>query len=108
MLKIKSVIISLLLLSPTLFQAQNYFQQEVNYTINVTLDDVKNELSANETLIYKNNSPTALPFIYMHLWANGYKNNTTPLAKNIPKKINPFWSEEQNGAIPPRRAEMPM
>ncbi len=81
--KIKSIIISLLLLSPTIFQAQNYFQQEVNYTINVTLDDVKNELSANETLVYKNNSPTPLPFIYMHLWANAYKNNTTPLAKQL-------------------------
>ena len=81
--KLKTSIIFLLLLSPTLFYGQQYFQQEVNYTINVKLDDVKNELTADETLIYKNNSPTPLPFIYMHLWANGYKDNTTPLAKQL-------------------------
>lgn len=61
--------------------AQTYFQQEVNYTINVKLDDVKNELSADESIEYINNSPTTLSFIYMHLWPNGYKDNSTPLAK---------------------------
>ncbi len=64
-------------------KAQTYFQQEVNYTIHVKLNDVKNELSADETLIYKNNSPTPLSFIYMHLWANGYKDNSTSLAKQL-------------------------
>jgi hypothetical protein len=63
--------------------AQAYFQQEVNYTIAVTLNDVKHELQATEKIEYINNSPAALSFIYMHLWPNAYKNNSTPLAKQM-------------------------
>ena len=73
----------LLFLSPTLFWGQSYFQQEVNYTINVKLDDAYHVLNAFETIVYKNNSPDALPFIYMHLWPNAYKDNTTCLAHQM-------------------------
>jgi len=62
--------------------AQTYFQQEVNYKIAVTLDDVKHELKADESIEYINNSPDQLTFIYMHLWPNAYKNNSTALAKH--------------------------
>lgn len=68
--------------SPILF-AQTYFQQEVNYKIDVRLDDVNNELLANESIEYINNSHNTLTIIYMHLWPNGYKNNSTPLAKQL-------------------------
>lgn len=73
-----------LLFSITLtIQAQTYFQQEVNYKINVALDDVKHELTADESIEYINNSPNELSYIYMHLWPNGYKDNSTPLAKEF-------------------------
>lgn len=65
------------------FAQQNYFQQEVNYTIDVTLNDVTHELSAFEKIQYINNSKNALDFIYFHLWANAYKNNETALAKQL-------------------------
>jgi len=68
---------------PCIGIAKSYFQQEVNYTIHVKLDDVKNEITADESIEYINNSPDELTFIYMHLWANGYKDNTTPLAKEF-------------------------
>jgi hypothetical protein len=68
---------------PTSVWCQTYFQQEVNYTIHVKLDDVKSEFSADEKIEYINNSPTTLTFIYMHLWPNAYKDNTTPLAKQL-------------------------
>ncbi|MBE9467218.1 MAG: M1 family metallopeptidase [Bacteroidetes bacterium] len=61
--------------------SQEYFQQKVNYTINVKLNDVKNELFANETIEYTNNSPKALNFLYFHLWPNAYKNENTAFAK---------------------------
>jgi hypothetical protein len=61
--------------------AQTYFQQEVNYKIDVRLNDIKHELSAFETIEYVNNSPDELSFIYFHLWPNGYDNNKTALAK---------------------------
>ncbi|MGB3946863.1 MAG: M1 family metallopeptidase [Bacteroidia bacterium] len=63
--------------------AQSYFQQEVNYTINVRLDDVKHELTADESIEYINNAPAELTYIYMHLWPNAYKDNTTPMAKEF-------------------------
>ncbi|SFP76142.1 M1 family metallopeptidase [Hymenobacter arizonensis] len=58
-----------------------YFQQEVNYSIDVTLDDKAHELTGREELTYVNNSPAALSFIWFHLWPNAYKDNTTAFAK---------------------------
>jgi hypothetical protein len=78
--------------------AQVYFQQEVNYTINVKLDDVKNELTADESIEYVNNSPNELSFIYMHLWPNAYKDNSTALAKQKLEngETNFFFSKEED------------
>jgi len=63
--------------------SQEYFQQEVNYTIQVSLDDQRNELNAFETIEYINNSPDTLQFLYFHLWPNGYQDNNTELAKQL-------------------------
>jgi hypothetical protein len=63
--------------------SQNYWQQEVNYNIQVKLDDVNHTISAFETFEYVNNSPHTLDFIYVHLWANAYKNKNTALAKQL-------------------------
>ncbi len=82
--------------------AQTYFQQEVNYTINVSLDDVNHELKADERMEYINNSPSTLHFIYMHLWPNAYKNNTTALAKQlleIGEKALYYSTPEEKGYI---------
>lgn len=62
-------------------QAQDYFQQEVNYTINVTLDDVAHTLDGDITFDYHNNSKEELSFIWIHLWPNAYKNNQTAMAQ---------------------------
>ena len=62
---------------------ENYFQQEVNYKIDVTLNDVTHELSAFEKIQYINNSKSTLDFIYFHLWPNAYKNNETALGKQL-------------------------
>jgi hypothetical protein len=65
------------------FSQQNYFQQEVNYKIDVSLHDETHELSAFEKIEYINHSNTALTYIYFHLWPNAYKNNETALAKQL-------------------------
>ncbi|WP_187632167.1 M1 family metallopeptidase [Hymenobacter lutimineralis] len=57
------------------------WQQQVNYSIDVTLDDVRHELTGREELLYTNNSPETLPFIWFHLWPNAYRDNTTAFAK---------------------------
>jgi hypothetical protein len=62
-------------------QPSTYFQQDVNYTIAVQLNDVKHSLSANITIDYKNNSKDTLFEIWMHLWPNAYKNRDTELSK---------------------------
>ena len=82
--------------------AQEYFQQEVNYKIDVKLNDKTHELSAFETIEYINNSPDDLNFIYFHLWPNAYDNNSTALAKQ--KFEDGRWRklfrvEEQRGYI---------
>src|ERR1035437_1068908 len=87
---------------PSISNAQNYFQQEVNYAIHVKLDDVKNEITADESIEYINNSPNTLSFIYMHLWPNGYKNNTTPLAKQLLENSDTnfyFATDDEHGYI---------
>jgi len=65
------------------FSYSQYFQQEVKYTISVSLDDIKHELSAFESITYINNSPEELREIYFHLWPNGYKNTETALARQF-------------------------
>ena len=67
--------------STTILFGQTYWQQEVNYKINVELNDEKHTLSAFEEFEYVNNSPDILNSIYIHLWPNAYKNGETALAK---------------------------
>lgn len=61
----------------------NYFQQKVDFNINVKLNDVDHTLSGFETVTYKNNSPHTLKYIYFHIWPNAYKNNGTQMAKQL-------------------------
>ena len=63
--------------------SQVYFQQQVNYKIDVSLNDTLHELSAYEEVNYTNNSPDTLRFLYFHLWPNAYSTNKTPLARQI-------------------------
>jgi hypothetical protein len=64
-------------------KAQDYWQQEVNYKITVELDDKNHYLNGFEEFEYINNSPNSLDKIYVHLWANAYKNGKTALAKQL-------------------------
>lgn len=63
--------------------AQNYWQQEVNYKIDVALNDKEHSLKGFLTLDYTNNSPDKLDFIWFHLWPNAYKNENTAFAKQV-------------------------
>jgi hypothetical protein len=62
---------------------QEYFQQEVNYVIHVTLNDKCHELSSFESVEYINNSDDTLSFIFFHLWPNAYSSNNTELAYQL-------------------------
>jgi len=73
-------IIVSIIISTNLF-SQTYFQQEVNYKIDVTLIDTSHTLIATEEIEYTNNSTDTLKFLYFHLWPNAYKNTETAFAK---------------------------
>ena len=83
MIFIKRIILFFSLVINSYFCKADNFEQDVQFTIHVTLNDIKHELSAFETLIYKNNSPFVLKEIYFHIWPNAYKDNSTILAKEI-------------------------
>ena len=86
---------TLCLLVFSLFSAtaqKNYWQQDVEYTLNVSLQEhgyadpetqktVDHVLKGFEEIRYTNNSPDTLKFIYFHLWMNAYKNENTAFAK---------------------------
>lgn len=75
-------IIFFCLLCPLFLQAQKpYWQQEVNYRIEVYLNDKKHTLSADEEMEYINHSPDVLNEIFIHLWPNAFKNKKTAFAK---------------------------
>lgn len=82
--KVKFFILALLLTANIHLSAQNerpYFQQRVDYNINVTLDDNKHVLQGVISMKYVNNSPDPLSTIVLHLWPNAYKNTGTAFAK---------------------------
>jgi len=61
----------------------NYWQQEVKYHISAELNDKENTVTATEKIVYKNNSPTVLNFIWFHIWPNAYSNDSTALIQQI-------------------------
>ena len=96
-------IFSLLFLTASSGMAQtDYFQQEVNYKIEVTLDDQKHELTGNIEMTYVNNAPTSLKEIYLHLWPNAYQNRKTAFAKQQVRQGDTdfyFSSKEERGGF---------
>lgn len=69
-------------------QESTYFQQTVNYEIDVSLNDKQHELHGFEKIEYINNSSDTLKKIYFHLWPNAYKNNKTALGKQLIEERN--------------------
>ncbi|MBU0528826.1 M1 family metallopeptidase [bacterium] len=97
----KKITIPLILIS-LIFAQKPYFQQDVVYDIDVTLNDSLHTLSAYEKIIYTNNSQDELDFIWFHLWPNAYKNNETAYAKQRFEQESTrfyFADEEDRGYI---------
>ncbi len=59
----------------------DYFQQEVNFSIQVQLDDQLHQLQGQWSMDYHNNSPDTLTYIFLHLWPNAYQNRSTAFAQ---------------------------
>lgn len=81
---IRLFFVPLFLTFATVVIAQDkYWQQDVDYTINVTLDDKENALKGNSAVTYKNNSSEPLSYIWFHIWPNAYKNDNTALFQQL-------------------------
>lgn len=80
----------------------NYWQQEVNYSIDVSLNDKKHTLDGFEKIEYINHSPDTLYFIWFHVWPNAYKNDQTAFSDQLLENGNTrfyFSDKEDNGYI---------
>jgi len=64
-------------------QAQAYWQQEVNYSMQVALNDRQHSLNGKTAIEYINHSPDTISFIWFHIWPNAYRNDQTALAKQL-------------------------
>lgn len=65
------------------FAQEKYWQQEVSYKIDVALNDQTKTLKGSEQIVYKNNSPSTLEFIWFHIWPNAYKQESTALFQQL-------------------------
>jgi Peptidase family M1 domain len=80
----------------------NYWQQQVNYIIDVSLNDKDHTLDGFEKIEYINHSPDTLKFIWFHLWPNAYKNDKTAFSDQLLENGNTkfyFSDKEQKGYI---------
>jgi hypothetical protein len=66
----------------------DYYQQKVDYKMDIELDDENTKLSGFETITYTNNSPDMLPYLWVQLDQNIRNENDMEGAKNpsgVPK-----------------------
>ncbi|HVZ57665.1 MAG TPA: M1 family metallopeptidase [Chitinophagaceae bacterium] len=102
MKKLASLAWLTLLLNISVAQDGGYWQQQVDYRIEVTLDDKTNSLDAFEQITYTNHSPDTLRFIWFHCWPNAYKNDRTAFSDQLLENGNTrfyFAKPEQRGYI---------
>lgn len=60
-----------------------YWQQQVNFKMDVTLNDAEHSLDGFTKIEYINNSPDTLHFIWLHLWPNAYRTDRTAFSDQL-------------------------
>ena len=60
----------------------SYYQQQVDYVMDLELDDRNTKLYGEETITYSNNSPDALPYLWVQLDQNIRQKKAPALEKN--------------------------
>jgi hypothetical protein len=81
-MKILTLLACFLICNSALAQS-SYWQQDLRYSINAELNDTEKSITGSLSLVYKNNSPHTLDFIWFHIWPNAYKHDSTALNKQI-------------------------
>jgi hypothetical protein len=77
---------------------QSSWQQQVDYSIDVSLNDEMHTLLGEVTLTYHNNSPVDLNEMYIHLWPNAYANNETAFGKQMEENgdLDFYYAKEKD------------
>ncbi len=91
-----------LTLSINAHSQQAYWQQQLKYTIDVTLNDNDHSLDGFLKLSYGNHSPDTLTFIWFHLWPNAFKNDQSAFSEQLLESGRTdfyFSTREQRGYI---------
>ena len=85
------IVLFCFLLSPILLSQQN------SISIKSKLDPKKDQLKIQQEIIFHNTSDTTLTSIFLHNWANSYRNKNTPLSKRFIKDFNKkiFFAKEK-------------
>ena len=102
MRKLLSLFISVFFFSLFVQAQSTYWQQQVNFSIDVSLNDNDHTLDGFERIEYINNSPDTLHFIWFHVWPNAYKNDKTAFSDQLLENGNTsfyFSSKEEKGYI---------
>src|SRR5579862_1379996 len=101
--QLKKIVLFIAYCLPLVSHAQqHYWQQQVNYTIDVSLNDIEHTLDGFEKIRYLNNSPDTLGFIWFHVWPNAYKNDRTAFSEQLlqnGKTTFYFSDKEDHGYI---------
>lgn len=74
------IISSFMLAAPA---QQQYWQQQVDYSIRVSLDDTRHTLDGFIRMRYHNHSPDTLHYIWLHLWPNAFKSDQTAFSEQM-------------------------
>jgi hypothetical protein len=80
----------------------HYWQQDLQYKIAVSLNDIEHTLDGVLSVNYRNNSPDTLTFIWFHIWPNAFKNDKTAFSEQLlrnGKTAFYFSKPEQKGYI---------
>jgi hypothetical protein len=76
-MKFKSFLLTAFILFSSSLQAQNqaynYWQQHVDYTMDIDVDAEKHQYKGKQTLVYTNNSPDVIDRVYYHLYFNAFQ-----------------------------------
>ena len=80
------------------FASTFVFSQKNSISIKSTLDTKKDELKIQQEIIFHNTSDSILTNIYLHNWANSYRDRKTPLSKRFIKdfKKDLYFAKEKD------------
>ena len=77
------ILLTLLFFTNKIVAQYGYWQQKINYNIEVVLNDQQNTLKGKEHIIYYNQSPDTLYKLYFHTYWNAFKPNSSMDLKSI-------------------------